>query len=230
MKYLAIETATECCSVALFIDDEIISESEVAPHRHNDIVLPMCERVLAQAQLSLAQLDGIAFGRGPGAFTGVRLAASVTQGIALAQDLPVVPVSSLAALAQAAYSIQKASQVLSCIDARMQEIYFALYQLDENKIMQVLGEEQVSKPGLIDVKIEEHCVGCGSGWKAYAEALLERCGRDIAFDAAATPQAEYVAMLAKQHFDRGETISATEAVPVYVRDNVAKKPKRKTVC
>lgn len=229
MKYLAIETATECCSVALFIDGEVISESEVAPHRHNEIVLPMCERILAQAQISLAQLDGIAFGRGPGAFTGVRLAASVTQGIALAQDLPVVPVSSLAALAQAAYSSQKASQVLPCIDARMQEIYFALYQLDENKIMQVLGEEQVSKPGLIDVEIEEHCVGCGSGWKVYAEVLLKRCGKDIAFDAAATPQAEYVAILAEYYFDHGETVSATEAVPVYVRDDVAKKPKRKTV-
>ena len=229
MKHLAIETATECCSVALFTDGEIISESELAPHRHNEIVLPMCERVLAQAQVSLAQLDGVAFGRGPGAFTGVRLAASVAQGIAMARDLPVVPVSSLGAMAQAAYSRHKASQVLSCIDARMQEIYFALYQLDGNKIMQVLGEEQVSKPGLIDVEIDEQCVGCGSGWRVYAQLLLERCGKDIAFDAQATPQAEFVAVLAKPCFDQGRTVSATEVVPVYVRDNVASKPKPRTV-
>ena len=103
MKFLAVETATECCSVALSCDGEIIGESELAPLRHNEIVLSMCERVLAKAEVGLAQLDGIAFGCGPGAFTGVRLAASITQGIALAQDLPVVPVSSLAALAQAAH-------------------------------------------------------------------------------------------------------------------------------
>ena len=229
MKYLAIETATECCSVALFNEDEIISENEVAPHRHNEIVLSMCERVLAQAEVSLTQLDGIAFGCGPGAFTGVRLAASVTQGIALAQDLPVVPVSSLAALAQAAYSRHKVLQVLSCIDARMQEIYVALYQLDEVNIMQLVGEEQVIRPALLDVEIQDRCMGCGSGWKPYADILLERCRKYITFDANAAPQAEFVAVLAKSCFDQGETVLATQALPVYVRHNVAQKPKSKMV-
>ena len=229
MKYLAIETATECCSVALFHDDAIISESEVAPLRHNEIVLSMCERVLAQAEVGLSQLDGIAFGCGPGAFTGVRLAASVTQGIALAQDLPVVPVSSLAALAQAAHCQHEVSQVLACIDARMQEVYVALYQLDENKIMQLEGEEQVIAPALVSVKVHDHCMGCGSGWRPYAEILLERCGKTIAFDADAAPQAEFVAVLSKPCFERGETVSATQALPVYVRHDVAQKPKSKTI-
>jgi len=229
MMHLAIETATECCSVALYVDGEVISEDETAPQRHNEAVLPMCERVLARAQVSLAQLDAIAFGRGPGAFTGVRLAASVAQGIALARDLPVIPVSSLAALAQAACVRLKVSQVLTCMDARMQEVYFALYQSDEHDIMQLMGREQVGSPGLIDVDVEAHCVGCGSGWKVYAEELLERCGKEIAFDAAALPQAEYVAILAKHYFDQGKAVSATEVIPVYVRDDVATRPKSKTV-
>ena len=229
MKFLAIETATECCSVALFHGDEIICESEVVPLRHNEVVLSMCERVLAKAELGLSQLDGIAFGCGPGAFTGVRLAASITQGIALAQDLPVVPVSSLAALAQAAYCQHGVSQVLACIDARMQEVYVALYQLDEDRIMRLQGEEQVIAPARVSIEVGKHCMGCGSGWRPYAEILLGRCGKTMAFDADATPQAEFVGVLAKPRFDRGETVSATEALPVYVRHDVAQKPKSRAV-
>lgn len=229
MKYLAVETATECCSVALFHDGEIITESERAPLRHNEIVLSMCERVLAQAGVGLAQLDGIAFGCGPGAFTGVRLAASITQGIALAQDLPVVPVSSLAALAQAAHGGHGVSQVLACIDARMQEVYVALYQLDENRLMRLQGEEQVTAPARVNAEVHDHCMGCGSGWKSYAKVLLGRCGKTIAFDADAVPQAEFVAVLAQPRFECGETVSATRALPVYVRHDVARKPRSRAV-
>ncbi len=229
MKLLAIETATECCSAALLIDNEIFAVSEVAPRRHNEIILSMCEQVLAQGEVSLAQLNAIAFGRGPGAFTGVRLAASVTQGIALAQDLPVVPVSSMAALAQAAYRTQQASQVLSCIDARMQEVYYALFQLDKDEIMQVVGDEQVIKPSLIDIDVNKSCFGVGTGWRPYAEVLLERCGKKISYDADALPQAEYVAKLGKYYFEQGSSVSAVHALPVYLRDNVAEKPIRKTV-
>ena len=132
MKLLAIETATELCSAALLVNDEIFSISEVAPRRHNEIILYMCEQVLAQGQISLSQLDAIAFGRGPGAFTGVRLAASVTQGIALGQNIPVIPVSSLASLAQVAFESVQAACVLACIDARMQEIYFGQYNFNSS--------------------------------------------------------------------------------------------------
>lgn len=229
MKLLAIETATECCSTALLVDDEIFAVSEVAPRRHNEIILSMCEQVLAQGEVSLAQLDTIAFGRGPGAFTGVRLAASVTQGIALAQYLPVVPVSSLAALAQAAYQTQPISQVLSCIDARMQEVYFALFQINELGIMQVVGEELVIKPSLIEIDISDSCTGAGTGWRPYAAILLERCGKEISYDANALPQAEFVARLGKFYFEQGQSVSAVQALPVYLRNNVAEKPKSKTV-
>ena len=227
MKLLAIETATESCSAALLIEDEVFSVSEVAPRRHNEIILPMCEQVLAQGQIELSQLDAIAFGRGPGAFTGVRLAASVTQGIAIAHDLPVVPVSSLAAMAQAAYDFKQAKQVLSCIDARMQEVYIGLYEVDQQGIMLVAVEEQVIKPEFIEINISDYCVGIGSGWVNYAATIQERCGSEISYDEQAFPQAEFVAKLGNYYFQQGQTVSAIEALPVYLRDNVATKPKQK---
>ncbi len=229
MKLLAIETATESCSAALLIDDEVIGMSEVAPRRHNEIILSMCEQVLAQGQTSLSQLDAIAFGRGPGAFTGVRLAASVTQGIALGQDLPVVPVSSLASLAQAAFESRQVSQVLSCIDARMQEIYYGLYSHNDKKGMQLIEDERVMPANRLDIKINNDCYGVGSGWTAYAEDLQQALGEKINFDPGVFPQAEFVAKLAKIYFEQGQYVSAIEALPVYLRDNVADKPKNKLV-
>ncbi len=229
MKLLAIETATESCSVAILLDNEIFSLSELAPRQHNELILGMCEQVLAQAEINLNQLDTIAFGRGPGAFTGVRLAASVTQGIAMGQDLPVVPVSSLAALAQAAYEEKQVVKVFACIDARMQEIYYGLYQVNANEMMQLTGKEKVLAPSLIDVKVSDHCYGVGSGWRTYAEILQNVLGNPVSYDAEKYPQAEYVAKLAKVYFQQGESVSAVEALPVYLRDDVAEKPKNKMV-
>ena len=228
MKLLAIETATESCSASLLIEDEYITLSELAPRRHNEIILSMCEQVLSQTETSLSQLDAIAFGRGPGSFTGVRLAASVTQGMALGQDLPVVPVSSLAALAQAAHEQTQSSQVLTCIDARMQEVYFGLYEL-KNNYMQLLGEEQVIAPDLVDVKIDDECHGAGSGWKTYASELIQSLGKNITYSEDTFPQAESVAKLASLYYKEKKYISAVEALPVYIRDNVAEKPKNKMV-
>ena len=229
MKLLAIETATESCSAALLSDSELFSLNEIAPRRHNEIILSMCEQVLAQGQVSLSQLDAIAFGRGPGSFTGVRLAASVTQGIAIGQDLPVVPVSSLAAMAQAAFEAKKVDNVLSCIDARMQEIYFGLYKLNDAQIMELIGDEKVIPPNAINISVEEKCYGVGSGWKPYADILHESLGKKLSFDENAFPLAEFVAKLAKVYFEQGKTVSAVEALPVYLRDNVAQKPKNKVV-
>lgn len=227
MKLLAIETATESCSAALLVENEVFSVSEIAPRRHNEIILPMCEQVLAQGQAELSQLDAIAFGRGPGAFTGVRLAASVTQGIALAHNLPVVPISSLTAMAQAAYHSKQVEQVLSCIDARMQEVYIGLFQLNQENIMQIVGDEQVIKPELIDMHIDKYCFGVGSGWGQYADTIQQRCDVQISYDAQVFPQAEFVAKLGSYYFQQGHTVSAVEALPVYLRDNVASKPKPK---
>jgi len=234
MKLLAIETATESCSVALWVDGEVLTVSELAPRRHNEIILSMCEQVLAKGQTNLSQLDVVAFGRGPGAFTGVRLAASVIQGIALGQDLPVVPVSSLAALAQAAYAEKQTKEVLACIDARMQEVYCGLYKMSDDKvngakIMQLVGEEKVLPPNLVNADISDDCFGAGSGWKPYEDELLKALGKTIVYNVEMFPQAEHVASLAQVYFHQGKHVSAIEALPVYLRDNVAEKPKNKMV-
>ncbi len=226
MKLLAIDTATESCSAALLIDDELITLSEIAPRRHNEIILSMCEYVLTKGQVKISQLDAIAFGRGPGAFTGVRLAASVTQGIALAHDLPVVPISSLAAMAQATYHFQQAKQVLACIDARMQEIYVGLFEVNQENIMQVVNDEEVIKPENISIEISKDCFGVGSGWECYADILQNKCGKEITYDKKVFPQAEFVAKLGKYYLQQGKIVSAIEALPVYLRDNVASKPNK----
>ncbi|MEJ2115448.1 MAG: tRNA (adenosine(37)-N6)-threonylcarbamoyltransferase complex dimerization subunit type 1 TsaB [Gammaproteobacteria bacterium] len=229
MKLLAIETATESCSAALLLNDEVFSLSEVAPRRHNEIILSMCEQVLAQGQTSLSQLEAVAFGRGPGAFTGLRLAASVTQGIALGQDLPVVQVSTLASLAQQAFEENEITQVLSCIDARMQEIYYGFYKVSDLQIMELVGEEKVVAPKNIEVKVSGDCYGVGSGWAPYAQLLQEKIGTTLSYDASLFPQAEYVAKLAKVYFEQGKSVTAVEALPIYLRDNVAEKSKKKMV-
>ncbi|MEM7402284.1 MAG: tRNA (adenosine(37)-N6)-threonylcarbamoyltransferase complex dimerization subunit type 1 TsaB [Pseudomonadota bacterium] len=228
MKLLAIETATESCSAALLDNQEIVAVSELAPRRHNEIILSMCESVLAQAETSLSQLDAIAFGRGPGSFTGVRLAASVTQGIAMGQDLPVVPVSSLAALAQAAHAQTQHAQVLACIDARMQEVYFGLYQVNSH-YMQLVNEELVIAPNFLNIELNDDCYGAGSGWHTYAQELFQALGKEIAFASDVFPQAEFIAKLAVEYFREKKFFSAVEALPVYLRDNVAEKPKNKIV-
>lgn len=229
MKLLAIETATESCSVALMLNEEIIELSEIAPRRHNEIVLSMCEKVLAQAETSLTELDAIAFGRGPGAFTGVRLAASVAQGIAMGQDLPVVPVSSLATLSQAVYEEKQVQEVFACIDARMQEVYYGVYKLSPDYLMELEGKEKVISPQHINQKVSNHCYGVGSGWNVYAESLHRAIGKKISFDTDKFPQAKYAAMLAKAYYLQGQKLPAEEALPVYLRDDVAEKPKNKVV-
>ena len=228
MKLLAIETATESCSAALLDDQEIIFVSELAPRRHNELILSMCEQVLAKAETSLSQLDAMAFGRGPGSFTGVRLAASVTQGIALGQDLPVVPVSSLAALAQAAYEQTQYVQVLACIDARMKEVYCGLYELN-NHYMQLVNEEKVIAPHHANFEVSDDCYGAGSGWQTYAQELSQSLGKEIVFTSDVFPQAEFIAKLAADYFREKKYVSAVEALPIYIRDNVAEKPKNKMV-
>ena len=143
MKILALDTATEACSAALLSGDGSVYERhDIAPRRHAELILPMVDGILTEAGLGLNDLDAIAFGRGPGAFTGVRIAAGVTQGLALGAGLPVIPVSSLAALAQPA--LGKAAIVLPAIDARMGEVYWAAYESDQDGLVTALAGEQVA--------------------------------------------------------------------------------------
>jgi tRNA threonylcarbamoyladenosine biosynthesis protein TsaB len=224
MRLLAIETATEGCSAALLIDGAIYSRFEVASRRHAEIILPMCESLLAEADVKLSQLDAVAFGRGPGSFTGVRIAAGVAQGVAFALDLPVVPVSTLAALAQAVMAEAGKTKVLAAIDARMDEVYWGCYRRNERGYARLVGEEHVCKPEQVEIPFGFRWHGAGSGWAAYGDNLAKRLGNSLeGYDGECLPKAQHVASLAELAYCEGLAVPAEHAQPVYLRDEVAKK-------
>lgn len=225
MKLLALETATKACSVALWVDGAVIERHELAPRRHAELVLPMVDAVLAEAGVAKRQLDAIAVGRGPGAFTGVRLAIAVAQGLALALDRPVVTVSTLAALAMAASAAGSAgaAPILALIDARMGEVYAACFRSDAQGLVEPFGTEELAMPGALALPAHPAWRIVGSGWSTYREAVLPLLGgAAIEFeDGAALPRAAAVAHLGARDFARGLGVDAALAQPVYLRDKVA---------
>ena len=224
MKLLALETATEACSAALYIDGELNELYELAPRRHAELILPMADALLKQAGMSLSQMDAIAVGRGPGAFTGVRIAISVAQGIAFGADLPVLPISSLAALAQGMYRETGYTHALAAMDARMHEVYYGLYVAGDKGVMQACAEEGVRTPHELDVPEAGPWYGVGSAWSAYAPELSTRLGDGVRlWREDFFPRARDVAALAAKAYLRGEAVSAEAALPVYLRDKVAEK-------
>ena len=219
LKLLAIETATEACSAAISLNGEISVRYEFAPRQHAELILPLVEQLLAEAEIKLANLDALAFGRGPGAFTGVRLATGVIQGLAFAADLPVIPVSTLAALAQGA--ITKSQTLMSAIDARMGEIYWGLYKTNQHNIVMPVGEEQISKPELIHTPDGGQWYGIGSGWQTYHEILQDKLKSQlIGFSGERYPHAKDIITLAIKDFNDGKAVSADAALPVYLRNKV----------
>lgn len=220
-KLLAIDTSTEACSAALLCDGQVHERYQLAPREHGRLILKMIDEVLADAGLSLKQLDALAFGRGPGAFTGVRIATGVIQGLAFGADLPVLPVSSLAALAQGAARQHGASRALAALDARMGEIYWGVYQSDTAGLMVEVEGERVCPAQLIEAPAGTGWFGMGSGFAAYADILRERLGAALAGCVPdAYPQARDIAVLSAAAFARGEAVNAELALPVYLRDNV----------
>ncbi|MGD2056032.1 MAG: tRNA (adenosine(37)-N6)-threonylcarbamoyltransferase complex dimerization subunit type 1 TsaB [Gammaproteobacteria bacterium] len=222
---LAIETATAACSAALYLDGEVRERYALAPRRHAALILPMVDSLLAEADLAVGRLDAIAFGRGPGSFTGVRIAASITQGIALAADLPVVAVSTLAALALGAMRTSGEHRILAVLDARMAEVYQGAYVQDAGTLVQLLGAEGVSAPQALTLPDETGWLGAGSGWASYESQLREVLGqhiRDVLPDL--EPRAGDVARLGADRLGRGETLRPEQAVPVYLRNRVAREP------
>ncbi|HEY9050216.1 MAG TPA: tRNA (adenosine(37)-N6)-threonylcarbamoyltransferase complex dimerization subunit type 1 TsaB [Gammaproteobacteria bacterium] len=224
MKLLALDTATEACSAALYIDGEIHQQYQLAPREHTQLILQMAEHVLAQAGIAITDLDALAFGCGPGSFTGVRIATGVVQGMAFGADLPVVPVSTLASMAQLVLERESEKKVLSIIDARMGEIYFGAYAQAENGLMQLQGEEALLKADQIPLPESSGWSGAGTGWAAYGQSMQQLLGNKLkSFNADVYPQSKTIARLAVAAFERGEVVPAEQAIPVYLRDNVAKK-------
>ncbi|MEE4378440.1 MAG: tRNA (adenosine(37)-N6)-threonylcarbamoyltransferase complex dimerization subunit type 1 TsaB [Candidatus Competibacteraceae bacterium] len=222
MKLLALDTSTEACSAAVLVDNEVIERYELAPRRHAALILSMIEAVLAEAGLSAGQLDGLAFGRGPGAFTGIRIGVGVVQGIAFAADLPVAPVSTLAAVARNACFERNASHIAVALDARMGEIYWGAYAATDAGEVALLGAEQVCPPAAVPVLNGTQWLGAGMGWTVYHETLGQRLG-DIAWWGDCYPRAGDIALLGAAAGQRGQWVAAEHALPVYLRDQVAHK-------
>lgn len=219
MKLLAIETATEACSVALLVNGILTTRSELAPRRHAELLLPMCDEVFAEAGIARSQLDAIAVGRGPGAFTGVRLAVSAAQGIALGLDRPIVSVSSLAALALDAPD--NGAPILALIDARMGEVYAGCFIRDGRWLLRGVGAETVGPADQVDFPTEAMNI-VGSGWETYHAILEARLANPAMHcDGRCYPQAGAIARLAAPMFAAGMACDPGDIRPVYLRDKVA---------
>ncbi|CAG4882860.1 putative Inactive homolog of metal-dependent proteases, molecular chaperone [Georgfuchsia toluolica] len=218
MKLLALETSTHMLSVALSIDDSLIERAEFCVNGGSDRLLPWVQQVLAEAGVSLQQLDAIAFGAGPGSFTGLRMACGVAQGLAYGANLPVIPIVTLAALALA----QGPGRMLSCLDARMNEVYCAAYEVNGDKVEEVLAP-LVCPPELLPLPPGREWMGCGDGFASYADTLAVRLGDALlSIDPQVPALAPAVVRLAARQLRQSRgALPPAQAVPFYVRNKVA---------
>lgn len=219
MKLLAIDTATEQCSVALIQGMACLERCVPTPRGHTDLVLPMIQELMAESGVALTQLDAIAFGRGPGAFTGVRIAIGIAQGLGYALGLPLVPVSDLAAVAQQSVDrLKEGEHVLVCMDARMAEIYSGLFERGKAGLVVPVRDEELLLPENISLAGSNPRMGLGTGFRAYP-VLRELCqGMDI--DEHALPRARDIARLAVADYVAGLGMAPDQVAPVYLRDQV----------
>lgn len=224
LKLLAFDTSTEWCSAAVLADGAVHSQAVWAGQKHSELLLPMVQEVLAEAGLALAQLDAIAVGQGPGSFTGLRIACGAAQGLAFGSGLPVIQVITLEAMAAHALKAIAVGGVVACIDARMNEVYAAIYEKS------AAGLRAVSTPGLYAPaqaplpSDDMSYIGCGSGFKGYADILAERyAGQLVRIEPDVHPHAEAIAALAVTKWQAGDYVAAEAVEPLYIRDKVALK-------
>jgi tRNA threonylcarbamoyladenosine biosynthesis protein TsaB len=209
MRFAAFETSTEWCSVALWRDGEISAVERRAGHRHSDLALPMLERLLSAAAMTAAQLDAVAFGAGPGSFTGLRIACGLAQGLAFAAAIPVIGISTLEALAEES----GAARVVACLDARMREVYYSALEKQAGRWKEIVPAHCVSPDAVMP--IGDDWVGCGNGFAVYGNLGLTRVLPQV------HPTAIAVARLAAPRLAAGEGVDAALAAPIYVREKVA---------
>lgn len=222
MKLLALDTATEACSAALLHEGGVSERYEVIGRGHAERLLPMAHELLSEAGMALGDLDAIAFGRGPGGFTGLRIAAGIAQGLAAGAGLPVVPVSDLAALAAAGARVSGYRRVLACMDARMAQVYWGAYEVDAALAMPA-SPEALTAPELVEPPGREPWFGAGHGFGAYPQISARLGSRIAAIEAALLPRASDVARLAAEEFRSGRSVPAARARPLYLRDEVVHK-------
>jgi tRNA threonylcarbamoyladenosine biosynthesis protein TsaB len=217
MRFAAFETSTEWCSVAISVDGEIAALEERAGNRHSELALPMLARLLAQAGFGIGALDAVAFGAGPGSFTGLRIACGLAQGIAFSRNLPVIGVSSLEALAEES----GAQRVVACLDARMHEVYYSCVVRECGAWREAVAAQCVA-PASVPRPQGGGWIGCGNGFAQYGEVLRGTLGAALAaVRPEARPSAVAVARLAAPRLAEGKGVDAALAAPAYVRDKVA---------
>ncbi len=223
MNILALDTCTECCSAALLYQGRVFERIEMTQRGHSDLILGMMDDLFKQAKITIAEIDAVAFGRGPGSFTGVRVGVGVAQGIAFARDVPVIPISSLAAVAQGAADALDIDKLAVAMDARMGEVYCANYQL-ENGTVRLIDNERVCPPEQFKPDSTQQWTGIGTAWSVYDEILRQNFeGLLRSVSAEHYPLATSVLKLAEIEAEAGRLLPAEQAMPVYLRDNVAKK-------
>lgn len=221
MTLLALETSTEACSVALHVQGRVFFRFRHAPRLQTELLLPMIDEVLAESDTKLSAVDMLAYSRGPGAFTGVRIAAAAVQALAFARGLPVVAVSSLQALAQGVWRRHGAARVLAVFDARMDEVYAGAYEYRDG-LMQPLDADHLCSPAALPEKLRGEFFLAGNGVTVHEAALRSQCVF-AGMDATLFPSAEDVVPLALAAFTAGQGQPAELALPVYLRDEVWKK-------
>ena len=214
---LAIDTSTQLASVALLRDDRIITRESSGVQTHSQSILPLLQELLAEAGITLVQCDAIAFGAGPGSFTGIRTACGITQGLAYGMSLPVVPVGTLEAMAEACREATGATDVLTVLDAQMGEVYWAQYRFVDNNWRPVIAP-LLSAPSAVESHGE--AVACGNGLASYTTAFVERSFMICALPTM-MPHARHVARIGNRSFMLGKTLNARDAQPVYLRNKVA---------
>jgi len=221
-RILAIDTATEACSVALWNNGETRALFELCPREHTQRILPLVEQILRESGLALQDLDALAFGRGPGSFTGVRIGIGMAQGLGLGAELPLLGISTLQAMAQGAWRMTGASNVLAAIDARMGEVYWGQYQRHADGHWQGIGEEAVLAPEQVQALLQEQqgqWAHVGTGWQAYPD-LQGTAPLQLTDGQILLPHAEDMLPLALRAWQQGEAVAAADAQPIYLRNNV----------
>lgn len=220
MNIFALDTSTEYCSLALWLNGEILSRSVLAGQKHSELILPMLSEMLVESGTTLSHLDGFAFGAGPGSFTGLRIACGVIQGLAFALDKPVVDISTLEALAQQ----NSSANVIAALDARMGEIYFAAYTKNPNNQWTAVLSPMLCRPELAPKLTGNDWIGCGSGFDRYPDLL-----KDVYQDQlngtliGCYPHAREIAQLSIVRFEQNSVLLPEQAMPTYIRNKVALK-------
>jgi tRNA threonylcarbamoyladenosine biosynthesis protein TsaB len=219
LKLLALDTSTAVCSVALLNQGKITYRYAVGAQHHARLALPMVQQLLSESNLSLNDLNALVLGRGPGSFTGLRLATAMIQGLAFGSGLPVIAVSSLQALAQGALRQGLGDKIFACLDARRQEIYWGLFSLNEAGVMESVTSEAVQQPDTLDF-LQDQWIGVGNGCLEYKAALSAYPALQLPKNIPMFPDAYDMFPFAVQEWMQGRLLDAEQALPVYLRDKV----------